>query len=99
MVARRVLLHIANGKSAHGEYAFHVFETFKGAVKQLSEGRSAPYRIADERKLRSVARRLGIPDAETRPVLGLAIEVAKKIEEDFIMTAEEPLNLLRAYPI
>ncbi len=99
MVARRVLLHIANGESAHGEHAFHVLETLKEAVKHLSEGRPFPYRIADERKLRSVAKSMGIPDAETRPILDLAIEVAKRVEEDFTRTTEEPLHLLRAYSI
>jgi carbon-monoxide dehydrogenase catalytic subunit len=99
MVARRVLLHIANGAAAHGEHFFHILETLKETVKHLSEGRPFPYRIADERKLRSIAKRLGIPDAETKPVLDLAVEVVKKIEEDFTRTTEEPLNLLRAYSI
>ncbi len=99
MVARRVLFHIANGEAAHGEHAFHVLETFKGAVEHSLEGRPYPYRIADERKLRSIAKRLGIPDAETRSVLDLAVEVVKKIEEDFTRTTEEPLNVFRAYSI
>ncbi|MEM3132429.1 MAG: anaerobic carbon-monoxide dehydrogenase catalytic subunit, partial [Sulfolobales archaeon] len=99
MVARRVLLHIANGEAAHGEHAFHVLETFKTAVEHSSKNLPFPYRIADEKKLRAIARKLGIPDADTRPVLDLAIEVAKIVEEDFVRTTEEPLNLLKAYSI
>ncbi|MEM4569784.1 MAG: anaerobic carbon-monoxide dehydrogenase catalytic subunit [Desulfurococcaceae archaeon] len=99
MVARRVLLHIANGEAAHGEHAFHVLETFRTAAECSSKKLSFPYRIADEKKLRVIARRLGIPDVDTRPVLDLAIEVAKIIEEDFTRTTEEPLNLLKAYSI
>lgn len=99
MVARRVLLHIANGEAAHGEHAFHALETFKEAIKRSSEGIPFPYRIADEKKLRTIAKRLGVPEADTRPILDLAIEVVKVIDEDFTRTTEEPLNILRAYSI
>lgn len=99
MVARRVLLHVANGEAAHGEHAFHVLETFRGAVESSAKGLPFPYRIADERKLRSVAKRLGIPDADTRPILDIAVDVVRAIEEDFTRTSEEPLNTLRAYSI
>jgi carbon-monoxide dehydrogenase catalytic subunit len=99
MVARRVLFHIANGCAAHGEHAFHVLETFKETIKHSSEGKQFPYKLVDEKKLRSIAKRLGIPDAETKPILELAAEVAKKIEEDYIRTTEETLNVLKAYSI
>ncbi len=99
MVARRVLFHIANGEAAHGEHAFHVLETLKEAVRSASEGRPFPYRIADEKKLRAIAKRLGIPDAETRPVLDLAVDVVRMIEEDMTRTTEETLNMLKAYSI
>ncbi|MEM2005503.1 MAG: anaerobic carbon-monoxide dehydrogenase catalytic subunit [Zestosphaera sp.] len=99
MVARRVLLHIANGEASHGEHAFHALETFKEVARRESAGVPFPYRIADEKKLRAVATKLGVPDAESRPVIDLAIEVAKRVEEDLTKSTEEPLNMLKAYSI
>jgi carbon-monoxide dehydrogenase catalytic subunit len=99
MVARRVLFHIANGCAAHVEHGFHVFETLKEAVKHAREGKEFPYRITDEKKLREFAKKLGVPDAETRPVIEVSEEVVKRLEEDFNRTAEEPLTVLKAYSI
>jgi carbon-monoxide dehydrogenase catalytic subunit len=74
MVARGLLRNICGGTSSHMDHARHAAHVLKGAA----EGKF-PYEIKDEKKLRTIAKALGIKGDGTRD---LATKVAKKALED-----------------
>jgi carbon-monoxide dehydrogenase catalytic subunit len=70
MVARGLLRNVMGGASAHVDHARHAVLTLLEAV----EG-NAPYGIKDEKKLRALAARLDINNAETMDAKELALQV------------------------
>lgn len=77
MVARGLLRNTLGGTASHVDHARHV------ALTLLHTARGeAPYAIRDETKLRSIARALGIEDAENMEVNRLAERVALIALED-----------------
>jgi len=78
IVARNVIRMIAGGAAAHSGHGKHIAET----VVKMLEDRAPDYRIKDEEKLASVAKRLGI-ETDGVEVKDLAWKVIDAVMEDF----------------
>lgn len=79
IVARNLGRTIAAGSSSHSDHGRDILEVFLATAK----GETTGYRIADEAKLRRLAAEQGIDAADSRPVNGVAVELAEKLFEDF----------------
>lgn len=92
--SRNLLRHIAAGTAAHADHAFEVILTLYHVGTQ---GDAFPYKVTDEEKLKSIAKRLGI-EVEGKEYEELAKEVAEKALEDYGRVEEgRTLNFLKAY--
>lgn len=90
MVAGMLLQTVVSGTSAHLGHAIHTAKTFLKAA----EG-SQNYPVKDERKLRSVAKGLGI-NIQGKNNLEIAKEVGQKAIEDLIGPGEGPMSFALA---
>ncbi|KPV62667.1 MAG: Acetyl-CoA decarbonylase/synthase complex subunit alpha [Candidatus Bathyarchaeota archaeon BA1] len=95
IVARTLLRKIAGGCGAHADHAFEVAHILYLLGKRGSEGKF-PYKVADEEKLTTVAKKLGI-EIEGKKVSDIAKEVSEKALEDYGRVHSETLNFLKAY--
>lgn len=84
MVARGLLRNVCGGTSSHMDHARHAVLV----LMEAAEGK-VPYEIKDEKKLRSVAKALGIDGDDKRE---LAFKVAEKALED--LSAQRPNGTL-----
>ncbi len=91
IVARTVDRMIAAGAAAHSDHGRHVVL----ALHEALEG-NAPYPIKDEKKLKSVAKRLGV-ETEGRNVQEIAKDVVKIAFEDFGKQDEKLIHFADAY--
>lgn len=78
IVARNLIRMMAAGAAAHSEHGRHVVLALLGVAK----GKFSSYKISDEKKLLSVARKLDI-QTENRDTSTIAEEVALKTLEDY----------------
>lgn len=78
IVARNIVRYIAGGASAHSDHGREIAYT----LLHTAEGHAKDYKITDEKKLREVAERIGIP-SEGREAADVAKDVAVKALEDF----------------
>ncbi len=91
IVARTVDRMIAAGAAAHSDHGRHVVL----ALHEALEG-NAPYPIKDEKKLRSVAKRLGV-ETEGRDAQEIAKDVVKIAFDDFGKQDEKLIHFADAY--
>ncbi len=78
IVARNLARLIAGGTSAHSDHGRHIVH----ALKLAAEGKMPGYEIKDAGKLLRVAKEFGI-EIENRQVQEVAVELARKGEEEF----------------
>lgn len=83
IVARNLVRMIASGSACHSDHGRHIALT----LLAMTEGRAKDYKIKDEKKLRYIAKRIGL-NAE-KPILELAREVSLKALEDFSRQTDE----------
>jgi carbon-monoxide dehydrogenase catalytic subunit len=92
MVARGLLRNVLGGASAHIDHARHaVFMLLEAA-----EGK-VPYKIKDEAKLRRIAAKLAIKDAENRDIKDLAIQVCNMALDDLGRQKKGVMSWLRMH--
>lgn len=77
IVARNWLRHTAAGANTHSDHAKEAVEV----LLKIVEGKTKAYKITDEKKLRTFAKKLGVKSAG--PVKQVAKAVALKAMEDF----------------
>jgi carbon-monoxide dehydrogenase catalytic subunit len=80
MVARNLGRMIAAGSASHSDHGRDLAET----LLAVGEERAPGYRIAEEGKLRALAREFGIEEAE-KPALAVARELAGEMLEEYGM--------------
>jgi len=90
IVSRNLLRRIAAGCAAHSDHGRHIAHTLQAAI----EGRTDAYRIKDEEKLRTVAKRVGI-EVDGKEPNKIGEELLEKVFEDFSRVEHEPLTWLR----
>lgn len=91
IVARNLLRQVAAGSSAHVDHAYDAVE----ALELAAEG-NIDYKIADEKKLRSIAAGLGL-DATGEDVNALALEVVKVAYADMANHSRKPMRWVMAH--
>jgi len=92
IVARNLMRSLAAGAAAHSDHARDIIEVFESVV----EGVNPYYKIADEKKLISIAKALGIK-TEERKIEEIARDVVNVAKMEFGKPGEEPLAFLMAY--
>ena len=92
LVARHINRMIAAGAAAHSDHGRRPALL----LKEVAEGKNKVYSIKDEKKLLSVAQRLGI-ETEGKDILQLAREVAEVALNDYGKQDSAPLRFLEAY--
>lgn len=93
VTARNLVRWVAAGAAAHSDHGRNVAL----ALRAVAKGEAPAYQIKDERKLRRVARDLGIKE-EGRSTNEVALELADKALEDWGRQEGELLNIRRAPP-
>ena len=91
--ARNLARHIAAGAAAHSDHGRDMAHTLIAAAT----GEAPDYRIKDEKKLRGVAKHLGV-ETEGRTKEEIAVEVGKKALAEFGRQEGELLYVRRAPP-
>lgn len=91
MAASMFLQTVLRGTSAHVGHAIHAAKAFQS----ISSNGSSSFRIKDEKKLRTVARELGI-NGEDKDNKALVQEVGRAAMEDLIGPGEGPMSFALA---
>lgn len=91
IVARNLVRMIAAGAAAHSDHGRHVAIAMHDAVKG-----EANYPIKDEKKLKKVAKKLGI-ETEGKRKEEIGEEIIKIVFSDFGKQNDEPISFLKAY--
>ena len=91
VAARNLAREIASGAAAHSDHGRDMAHTLIAAA----EGKAADYQIKDEKKLKNVARHLGV-ETEGRSKEEIAIDVGRKALAEFGRQEGEILYVRRA---
>ncbi len=93
VVARNFGRFIAGGSAGHSDHGRDLVEV----LEAVAEGTAPGYGVRDEKKLRLFAAEFGVNNAETRPVLDVAGDLASACFEEF-GSRKKALTLINRVP-
>lgn len=90
VVARNIVRYMAAGASAHSDHGREIAYTLKGAL----EGHAPDYKVTDEKKVITVATKVGIA-TEGRAINDIALDIANLALADFGKPDDKPCTWLK----